>query len=75
MSKFRRSRQRQARLPSNVKGDKVFEFDTLEAATFSVDVESNIAYTVTTPDWITYENGSRHPGAGYRPPDLPGFGG
>ena len=39
----------------NVKGDKVFEFDTLEAATFSVDVESNIAYTVTTPDWITYE--------------------
>ena len=25
------------------------------AATFSVDVESNIAYTVTTPDWITYE--------------------
>lgn len=39
----------------NVKGDKVFEFDTLEATTFSVDVESNIAYTVTTPDWITYE--------------------
>lgn len=39
----------------NVKGDKVFEFNTLEAATFSVEVESNIAYTVTTPDWITYE--------------------
>lgn len=39
----------------NVIGETVFEFESLEAVSFSVDVESNIEYTVTTPDWITYE--------------------
>lgn len=39
----------------NVVGETVFEFESLEAVSFSVDVESNIEYTVTTPDWITCE--------------------
>lgn len=39
----------------DVPGEKVFEFESLEAASFTVDVESNIEYTVTTPEWITYE--------------------
>lgn len=39
----------------NVVGETVFEFESLEATSFSVDVKGNIEYTVTTPDWITYE--------------------
>lgn len=39
----------------DVLGEKVFEFESLEATSFRVDVESNIEYTVTTPEWITYE--------------------
>lgn len=39
----------------NVPGEKTFQFETLEATSFSVDVKGNIEYTVTTPDWITYE--------------------
>lgn len=39
----------------NVLGEKVFEYESLEAVSFTVDVEGNIEYTVTTPDWITYE--------------------
>lgn len=42
----------------NVVGETVFEFESLEAASFSVDVESNIEYTVTSPDWITCEKAS-----------------
>lgn len=45
----------------NVVGETVFEFESLEAASFSVDVESNIEYTVTSPDWITCER-LPHPG-------------
>lgn len=39
----------------NVKGESVYEFDGLEAASFTIEVEHNIAYTVSAPDWITYE--------------------
>lgn len=39
----------------NVLGKTVFQFESLDAASFSVEVEGNIEYTVTTPDWITYE--------------------
>lgn len=39
----------------NVKGEQKFEFENLDATSFSVEVESNIDYKVTTPEWITYE--------------------
>lgn len=39
----------------NVKCEKIYEFEDMSAASFTVEVEHNIDYTVSVPDWITYE--------------------
>lgn len=38
----------------HVECQDVYQYD-MNAATFTVEVESNVAYTVTVPDWITYQ--------------------
>ncbi|WP_417015566.1 BACON domain-containing protein [Alistipes sp.] len=39
----------------HVECQEVYQFNDMSAATFTVEVESNVDYTVTVPDWITYQ--------------------